>query len=169
MNIYAIERGVWEMYDGHGVAIRHVSGRSIIGLENNLPNVSSDMPVTYKAITTSLCYECGSQELKTLEGDNDFLKAELEYMSWSWREIMQSHYILTSSCAYLKIKYAIEWIDASKEIYRKGQTLISFICSRTNVSRSHAMEILKKLKQGGYIRLENGYLMELCRRLPEGY
>ena len=71
--------------------------------------------------------------------------------------------MLTSNNAYGKVRFAIEWLSSAADAYRQSYTLVSFICSRTNLSRSRVLDILKELKQGGYIEVDNGYFVRLCR------
>ena len=167
--LIAVERGAWETCLGESMIESHVPGGRIIGLDNYF--ATSPMPVTvwHKALVPSLYYECSQQQLASFRADADFLRAGAEYLTWVYQCAISARHMLTSNNAYGKVRFAIEWLSSAADAYRQSYTLVSFICSRTNLSRSRVLDILKELKQGGYIEVDNGYFVRLCRDLPDGY
>ncbi|WP_227505052.1 helix-turn-helix domain-containing protein [Klebsiella aerogenes] len=49
------------------------------------------------------------------------------------------------------------------------RSLASFILKRTKMSRSYLFKILAELKEGGYIKMENGELIDIAHELPEKF
>ncbi|WP_445989888.1 helix-turn-helix domain-containing protein [Chromobacterium haemolyticum] len=167
--LIAVERGAWETYLGESMIVSHVPSGSIIGLDSFFSTCPPSLPLWHKALVPSLYYECTKTELAKLNADTTFLRAGAEYLTWVYQCSISARHMLTSNNAYGKVRFAIEWLSSTAETYRQSHTLVSFICSRTNLSRSRVLDILKELKQGGYIEVDNGYFVRLCRDLPKGY
>lgn len=48
-------------------------------------------------------------------------------------------------------------------------SLANFILRRTKMSRSYLFQVLSDLKNGGYITMKNGELVDIVNELPEKY
>ncbi|MCD4506094.1 helix-turn-helix domain-containing protein [Chromobacterium piscinae] len=165
-NVIAIGSGTLEAYLNDSTVISHISEGMIIGLSNYFSKKSNHLNIHYKAITTSLYYECRSSDLIKIESDPKFFRATSEYISWEFHHILSIKSILETGDAYTRVKFCLEWLESSPMPYKKRYTAIAFINSRAIISRGHALAILKELKSGGYIELANGYLQGIRKVLP---
>ncbi|MBP4047296.1 helix-turn-helix domain-containing protein [Chromobacterium violaceum] len=165
-NVIAIGSGALEAYLNDLTVISHISEGMIIGLSNYFSKQTNRLRIHYKAITTSLYYECHSSDLIKIESDCRLLRAASEYISWEFHHILNIKSILETGDAYTRVKFCLEWLESSPMPYKKRYTAIAFINSRTIISRGHALAILKELKSGGYIKIVNGYLQGISKELP---
>ncbi|QLK59942.1 hypothetical protein GE278_03670 [Enterobacteriaceae bacterium Kacie_13] len=55
------------------------------------------------------------------------------------------------------------------EDVRRKNSVANFILERSNLARSGVMKILADLRAGGYIDIQNGKLIAICKRLPDEY
>jgi CRP-like cAMP-binding protein len=83
------------------------------------------------------------------------------------RFFMLSSY-LNSPTAYEILRFQmLELMDEPTE-FRESISAAQYIQQKTRLSRSSIMKILSQLKQGGFVKLENGILKEICH-LPLKY
>ncbi|MBS3045956.1 winged helix-turn-helix transcriptional regulator [Enterobacter mori] len=74
-------------------------------------------------------------------------------------------FMLTAENAYSLIRHQLFELMYEPESYRAQTPVEHYIRGKTRLSRSGIMNILSKLKQGGYIVIENGILISI-NKLP---
>ncbi len=83
------------------------------------------------------------------------------------RFFMLSSY-LNSPTAYEILRFQLLELMSEPVEFRENISAAQYIQQKTRLSRSSIMKILSQLKQGGFVRLENGTLKEICH-LPLKY
>lgn len=74
----------------------------------------------------------------------------------------------THSNSYEKIKSQLYELMAETKEYRNSVSVEQYIRDKTLLSRSGVMRILSALKNGGYIEIERGILINI-NNLPDKY
>lgn len=75
---------------------------------------------------------------------------------------------LNSPTAYEILRFQLLELMSEPVEFRENISAAQYIQQKTRLSRSSIMKILSQLKQGGFVRLENGTLKEICH-LPLKY
>ncbi|AJF74991.1 MULTISPECIES: helix-turn-helix domain-containing protein [Raoultella] len=94
----------------------------------------------------------------------------MEIMAFQLALIIDAHHEKNLPSRYDTIKSMIYRYKKQKdEGVLHDKSLASFILKRTKMSRSHLFRVLAELKTGGYIKIENGVLVEIVNELPDKY
>lgn len=83
------------------------------------------------------------------------------------RFFMLSSY-LNSPTAYEILRFQLLELMNEPAEFRDNTSAVQYIQQKTRLSRSSIMKILSQLKQGGFVKIENGILREICH-LPLKY
>lgn len=83
------------------------------------------------------------------------------------RFFMLSSY-LNAPTAYETLRFQLIELMREPAEFREVISAAQYIQEKTRLSRSSIMKILSQLKQGGFVKLENGILKEICH-LPLKY
>lgn len=83
------------------------------------------------------------------------------------RFFMLSSY-LNAPTAYEILRFQLMELMHEPVEFRENISAAQYIQQKTRLSRSSIMKILSQLKQGGFVKLENGILKEICH-LPLKY
>lgn len=76
---------------------------------------------------------------------------------------------ITSYTSYDVIRYQLYELMKEPTTIRLFTSAVSYIQERSFVSRSSIMKILSQLRIGGYIKMNKGVLMEICKVIPLKY
>ncbi|QBC44058.1 helix-turn-helix domain-containing protein [Iodobacter fluviatilis] len=160
--IISVESGNLILKLDDGFVVAHANNGFIIG--------SLELYSIYSisVMESAIIYECESDVIN-LSDENEISNAAHKYLTWVMSCLSVRMYILASTDAYLKIKFTLEWLNYSPAIYKESITLIKFICDRTRLSKAHVHMVLKQLKEGGYIEVNNGYLIEIVKKIPDKF
>jgi len=165
--VIAIESGFVKVLT-NGVMINLLSKGAIIGLDNLSRDSYCDL-ISCVAMTKLHYYEMDADEfVRTLESKG-LVGETVGAVSKQFHQIC--HYVMCQNLndSYSSVKKSIEWLNQLPFCIRSKYTAISFIEETTAVSRSHALSIIKNLKIGNYIKVDQGYLKEIIIPLPERY
>ncbi|AMS16482.1 hypothetical protein A3218_19965 [Pseudomonas chlororaphis] len=167
-SIVYIEDGAWQMFVGGQKTLNIVCAGGLVWLKKALFEKMEES-TQYKIISRTKYYELpiNSSSLSTLDprlidGVFDFITRHLAEVSRKW--LTQC-----TNDSYEEIKASVEWVDSLPATIKAKFTLISFINTTTGVSRSHALAIVKALKEGEYIEVDRGYLVRIMKKLPCSY
>ncbi|MDI2145903.1 helix-turn-helix domain-containing protein [Pseudomonas sp. ITA] len=166
--IVYIEDGAWQMLVGGKKTIDIVCAGGIVWLEKALLKNTAET-TQYKIISPSRYYELQINPTTLSSLDPRFIDGVFDFISRHLREISNKWLIQCTNDSYEKIKSSLEWIDSQPPFIKEKFTLIFFISTTTGVSRSHALAIVKALKEGEYIEVDRGYLVRILRKLPPSY
>ena len=94
----------------------------------------------------------------------------MEIMAFQLSLIIDAHHEKNLPSRYDTIKSMIYRYKKQRDSgVLHDKSLASFILKRTKMSRSYLFKILAELKEGGYIAMENGELVDIVRELPEKF
>jgi len=166
--IIYIEDGAWQLLVGGRKTINFVGAGGIVWLEKP-PNDYAEDATQYKIISNTKYYELPINATSLSMLDPRFIDGIFEFISRHLRELTTKWLIQCTNDSYEKIKTSLEWIDSLPLVIKTKFTLICFINTTTGVSRSHALAIVKALKEGEYIEMDRGYLVRILKKLPCRY
>ncbi|TMU73931.1 hypothetical protein FGA82_21915 [Pseudomonas fluorescens] len=166
--IVYVEDGAWQMLVGGRKTINFVSAGGIVWLEKP-PLDHAEEATQYKIISSTKYYELPINSISLSTLDPCFIDGVFEFISRHLRELSTKWLIQCTNDSYEKIKTSLEWIDSLPAVIKTKFTLICFVNTTTGVSRSHALAIVKALKEGEYIEMERGYLVRIIKKLPCSY
>ncbi|HDS6536384.1 TPA: helix-turn-helix domain-containing protein [Klebsiella aerogenes] len=94
----------------------------------------------------------------------------MEIMAFQLSLIIDAHHEKNLPSRYDTIKSMICRYKKQQDAgVLHDRSLASFILKRTKMSRSYLFKILAELKEGGYIKMENGELIDIAHELPEKF
>jgi hypothetical protein len=166
--IVYVEDGAWQMLVGGRKTINIVCAGGIVWLEKSLFE-NAENATQYKIIAHTKYYELAINSLSLSTLDPRFIDGVFDFVSRHLAEISSKWLTQCTNDSYEKIKTSLEWIDALPPMIKAKFTLICFINTTTGVSRSHALAIVKALKEGEYIEMDRGYLVRILKKLPCSY
>jgi hypothetical protein len=166
--IVYVEDGAWQMVVGGRQTINIVHAGGIVWLEKPLPE-NIENSTQYKIISDTKYYELPINSTSLSILDPRLVNGVFDFMSRHLSELSSKWLIQCTNDSYEKIKTSLEWIDTLPAVIRAKFTLICFISTTTGVSRSHALAIVKALKEGEYIEMDRGYLVRILKKLPSSY
>ncbi|UZM16244.1 helix-turn-helix domain-containing protein [Pseudomonas kielensis] len=167
-HVFAVETGEWLIRIDSAGVIGHLSKGSIFGVSNVI--YDSGQQIYLDAIERSSYKKCPIEVFKEVFlREHNVAIAIADHFAWLNRMTEFYLTLMRQGGAYAKVKFSIEWLSKAPSIYRENISLITFICDRTGVSKAHAHTILKQLKLGGYLEIESGFLLSVCKPLPNGY
>lgn len=159
-----INRGALIVYGRDKFVIDNLDSNSIfLG-----SNTSELTPTMVKVLADSFFYVCDKNHLIDV-GDKNIASALTKWSLWANSYFASRLKVMTSPNAYCKVRFHIEWLSSLSNEYRDNVTTVSFICDGTHISKAHVHSILKQLKLGGYIELNSGHLVKICKELPIKY
>ncbi|MBF0035533.1 hypothetical protein HAX39_23480 [Citrobacter freundii] len=142
-------------------------GPNIINIDNI--NVSG-LEFSLEAVTPCLVDSINYTDFQEVISENDLWKDMYELTVNRIRYLgmraltagMQSSYeIIRTYLLYLENETAYN--------LKQRYTVVKFMQTFTRLSRSMILRVLAELKIGGFIELENGKLIRVCRKLPEKF
>lgn len=83
-------------------------------------------------------------------------------------KLFHSYEDITGPSAYNIVRAQLYALSNEEESFRQNITAERYIRDKTHLSRSGVMRILSALKEGGYIEVERGVLINM-RKLPERF
>lgn len=166
--IVYVEDGAWQMLVGGRKTINIVCGGGIVWLEKSLFE-NTENATQYKIISHTKYYELAINSLSLSTLDPRFIDGVFDFISRHLAEISSKWLTQCTNDSYEKIKTSLEWINSLPPMIKAKFTLICFINTTTGVSRSHALAIVKALKEGEYIEMDRGYLVRILKKLPCSY
>lgn len=147
--------------------VGHLSHGAVYGMNNIF---GGEQPaVSLQVASNSLYYECCVSKFRGLLGSPEVSLAVAEHIAWHNRLVTSHLNIMLNSNSYKKIKFAIEWFSQSANVFQKKNPFVKFVADRTGLSKGHIHAVLKQLKEGGYVEMEGGYLLKVCKSLPANY
>ncbi|HEX4504004.1 MAG TPA: helix-turn-helix domain-containing protein [Scandinavium sp.] len=88
-------------------------------------------------------------------------------LSYSSLLMFQQFEVMGMGSLYDVVKYYLFKIESDAEI-KKKENVCHYITTRTGYSRSGVMTIIRELRKGGYIEMDNGRLLRI-NSLPQGF
>lgn len=167
-SIFSIESGVWRLLIGDRKVIGIVGSGGVVLLNKSTQNYNNP-PNKCEIVSRSVYYELPEECIHLAAADKSLLKGILDFMKLNASNISNKWLGQCMNDGYAEVKYALEWMNVLPETVKTKFTAISFITDTTGVFRSHALSIMKSLKQGGYIEVDGGYLVHIIKKLPDGY
>ncbi|MCU1750251.1 helix-turn-helix domain-containing protein [Pseudomonas sp. 6D_7.1_Bac1] len=167
-SIFSIESGAWRLLVGDQKVISIIGPGGIVLLDHQ-PQYHNVPSSRYEVVSCSTYYEFPMEGIHLAASDKELLKGLFDFMTWSACDISNKWLMQCLGDSYTEVKSALEWMNALPEAIRSKFTAIAFITDTTGVSRSHALSIMKSLKQGGYIEMDGGHLINIIKKLPDGY
>lgn len=161
-SIFSIESGVWRLLIGDRKVIGIVGSGGVVLLNKSTQNYNNP-PNKCEIVSRSVYYELPEECIHLAAADKSLLKGILDFMKLNASNISNKWLGQCMNDGYAEVKYALEWMDVLPETVKTKFTAISFITDTTGVSRSHALSIMKSLKQGGYIEVDGGYLVHIIK------
>jgi len=166
--VLSIESGAWRIFVGDKKVIGIVGSGGIVWV-NSFAQQCGGPSNKYEIVSRSVYYELPEEFIHLAVADDLLLKGVFDFMAWNTSNISRKWLAQCVNDGYAEVKSALEWVNDLSETVKAKCTAISFVTDTTGVSRSHALSIMKSLKQGGYIEMDGGYLVRITRKLPEGY
>ncbi|MBK5416166.1 helix-turn-helix domain-containing protein [Pseudomonas sp. TH31] len=120
----------------------------------------------YEVLSHSIYYELPMKRVHLAAANVELLKGIFEFMTRNTSNISNKWLNQCIGDSYTEVKSALEWMNALPDLIRAKYTAIAFITDTTGVSRSHALSIMKSLKQGGYIDMDSGHLIKIKKNSP---
>jgi hypothetical protein len=167
-SIFFIESGTWKVLIGDNKVIDILCEGGIVWLDSMYKH-SSGHRVFCEAISYSTYYELPIGEVCQNLGDRKLQLGVLELLAWNSYNISNRWLDQCISDSYGSVKHSLEWMNKLPASVRSSVSVISFVSDTTRVSRSHALAIIKSLKQGGYIEMKEGHLARIIQKLPNHY
>lgn len=99
---------------------------------------------------------------------NDAIISLMNLQAYFIQTLMERENYLPGTTIYESICLHLLQLMREPEEIRQNTSAYTYIQERTNFSRSRIMNILSALKQGGYIKIENGKLQHVGK-LPERF
>jgi hypothetical protein len=166
--ILAIESGAWRLLIGDEKVINIIGPGGIVALDHQPPSYTGPSG-RVEVLIHSTYYELPIKDIQLAAADRNLLKGIFDFMTYNTSNLSNKWLNQCLGDSYAEVKSALEWMIILPESIREKFTAISFITDTTGVSRSHALSIMKSLKEGGYIETEGGHLVKITRKLPDGY
>ncbi|WP_223518933.1 helix-turn-helix domain-containing protein [Pseudomonas sp. GL-B-19] len=167
-SIFTIESGAWRLLIGGHKVINIIGPGGIVVLDHQPPSYTGPSG-RYEVLSRSTYYELPMENIHLAAADRNLLKGIFDFMTWNTSNLSSKWLNQCLGDSYAEVKSALEWMNELPNSIREKFTAISFVTDTTGVSRSHALSIMKALKQGGYIEMEGGHLIKITKTLPEGY
>ncbi|TPG63829.1 helix-turn-helix domain-containing protein [Pseudomonas arsenicoxydans] len=167
-SIFTIESGAWRLLIGGQKVINIIGPGGIVVLDHQPPSYTGPSG-RYEILSRSTCYVLPMRNIHLAAADKNLLKGIFDFMTWNTSYLSNKWLNQCLGDSYAEVKSALEWMDVLPDSIREQFTAISFVTDTTGVSRSHAMSIMKSLKQGSYIEMEGGHLIKIMKKLPDGY
>lgn len=136
---------------------------AIIGLSNNGQDKVKIVTIT----KCTLARISKTAAMKIIDEKNLWKSLAYFYMDFS-EKVYLSFDLNTHSNSYEKIKSQLYELMAETKEYRNSVSVEQYIRDKTLLSRSGVMRILSALKNGGYIEIERGILINI-NNLPDKY
>ncbi len=166
--VLSIESGSWRLFVGDQKVIGVVGAGGIVWV-NRFTQQCKGPANKCEVMSRSVYYELPEEFIQLAAADASLVKGIFDFMTWNTSNISRKWLAQCVNDGYAEVKSALEWVNQLPETVKIKCTAISFVTDTTGVSRSHALSIMKSLKQGGYIEMDGGYLVRIIRKLPEGY
>ena len=167
--IVAIDDGYWRVGTKKNKTVLFLEKGEIITFNCLHPFSNLDY-FKYEALSTSTYYIVALEKIFEQHEDIGLLRCVYHAVANNAQKIIYNLSALHEGNAYREVKMAIEWLYALPVEIKRNYSAISFILETTTVSRSHALSILKSLRQGGYIVISgSGHLIKIEKKLPLSY
>lgn len=167
-SIFLIDSGTWKVLIGDDKVIDILCEGGIVWLDSMYKRFCGHR-VWCEAISHSTYYELSLDEVYQNLGDRKLQLGVLELLAWNAYNISNRWLDECISDSYGSVKHSLEWMNKLPTSVRSSVSVISFVSDTTGVSRSHALAIIKSLKQGGYIEMNEGHLARIVQKLPNHY
>lgn len=162
---YLIESGIVGFYRKNDRLLVHEqSAPSVIGVYNIFQ--TADIIVMAHADVIIKCAE--EQEVLAIIEQRSLWKDVAIILSRMLKRYTERDYNLIAQDAYFIVKYHLQLIMTMDINTRLTTTAHKFITSRTLLSRSRVMDILKQLNVGDFITMKKGILISI-NTLPERF
>jgi hypothetical protein len=167
-SIFLIDSGTWKVLIGQNKVIDILCEGGIVWLDSMFKR-SCGHRVWCEAISHSSYYELSLEDVYQNIGDRRLQLGVMELLAWNSHHISNRWLDQCVSDSYGSVKHSLEWMNTLPASVRSSVSVISFVSDTTGVSRSHAQAIIKSLKQGGYIEMNEGHLARITQKLPNRY
>lgn len=163
-----LEEGVWRLLVDQRKTLGVLVPGGMLWLDRpprDYPGATSRCEV----MISSTYYEVPMRLVRESADSERLLAGVLEFASFNSRTITNMWLDQCGNDSYRKIRTALERMSKLPESIRFRLSAISYVVDTTGISRSHALAIMKSLKEGGYIDIDAGYLMGIARKMPAAY
>lgn len=163
-----VAEGVWRLWVGQRKTLGVLVPGGMLWLDlppANYPGATSRC----EGMTCSRYYEAPIRLIRQSPDSEILLAGILEFASFNSRTITNMWLDQCVNDSYRKIRFALERMIELPESIRLRLSAISYVMDTTGISRSHALSIMKSLKEGGYIDIDSGYLMGIAKKMPMAY
>ncbi|MDI2145885.1 helix-turn-helix domain-containing protein [Pseudomonas sp. ITA] len=167
-SIFLIDTGAWKVLIGDNKVINILCEGGMVWIDGMFRRDCGHR-VWCEAISYSTYYELSLDEIYQNVFDRKLQHDVLELLAWNSYDISSRWLDQCVSDSYGSVKHALEWMNKLPMSVRSSVSVISFVNETTGVSRSHALSIIKSLKQGGYIEMNEGHLVRIIQKLPSRY
>ncbi|MFJ2715230.1 helix-turn-helix domain-containing protein [Pseudomonas sp. NPDC087346] len=163
-----VEEGAWQMIVGGQKTMNIICAGGMVWLDSLVPEDTRELTY-YKIISRTKYYELPISSISFSVPDPEFVNGIFDFVTRSSCEISNKWLTQCTNDSYKQIKNSLEWIASLPNSIKEKFTIIFFISATTGVSRSHALAIVKALKEGSYIEVNRGYLVRILKKLPSSY
>ncbi|MFJ2714859.1 helix-turn-helix domain-containing protein [Pseudomonas sp. NPDC087346] len=163
-----IESGAWQMLIGTHKTMNIIYTGGITWLDNS-PSKNAKETIQYNIIERTTYYELHINQVALAALPCQVFDSLFDLVSRHSRDLSNKWLFQCTSDSYQKIKASLEWINSLPCSIKSELTLIFLINATTGVSRSHALAIIKSLKEGDYIEVYQGCLVRILKKLPCSY
>lgn len=136
-------------------------------IERDYPSIS----LYYKAKTELEAFQLSWEEYDQLFRSSEEISTLLhKILVNTIAHLIQLYYERNAGNGYITIRTMLyRYNERSKDMHLINEGIVSYIVSRTLLSRSYVFRILSDLKSGGYITVVNGKLKSIDKEIPIKY
>lgn len=163
---YLVRSGICKVYHRNDeLLLGTLLVPGIIGISAILPVEAGLFIQTH---STSEIATISTVQVRQLIADNNLWKLLASHVSRVTTRLYTINTYFNVSSAYEITRIQLLELMSEPPEYKNNVSAAHYVQQKTSLSRSSIMKILAQLKKGGYIRIENGILMEIYH-LPLKY
>lgn len=163
---YMIRSGICKLYHGPDeILINTMYIPGIIGIGGVL---AANTALFLQTQTTAEIATISSQEVRQIIARNNLWELLSKHIYRVTNRFFMLSSYLNAPTAYEILRFQLLELMNEPAEFRENISAAQYIQQKTRLSRSSIMKILSQLKQGGFVKLDNGILKEICH-LPLKY
>ncbi|MFV8868597.1 helix-turn-helix domain-containing protein [Serratia fonticola] len=163
---YMIRSGICKLYHGPDeILINTMYIPGIIGIGGVL---AANTALFLQTQTTAEIATISSQEVRQIIARNNLWELLSKHIYRVTNRFFMLSSYLNAPTAYEILRFQLLELMREPAEFRENISAAQYIQQKTRLSRSSIMKILSQLKQGGFVKLDNGILKGICH-LPLKY
>lgn len=126
--------------------------------------------ISYSGSKKCLILSVSSQKFYAMLSEYNLMIHMVVVMSYFIAKLLEYYHAMMERNAYVVVKKLIERYMSYLEMQTENkETIVTFILTRSTLSRSITMKILADLYKGGYIEKNSSGTIQIVRTLPKKY